>query len=214
MFNLKEGLSNLKKGLTWKGKSVEELRRRITRAISWRELFPSRKQEKADFIDNLVGTAKAEYEGNQTLREYRVEHLSEGDLHILERTTPGSNSTFQKLRSNGNVVMIFNLPNGLSRSYIVTPDVGNVDHNFTVANTVLPDREILKGFNDKELQAVTGTYLSTLIFYIKGKPAVKGWEEVMLYNDHLPQRIGHRIFPNFVLEAQSRLLQAYPQYFK
>lgn len=206
-------MPNTGEDLTRKGTSIEELRGRIVRATSWRELFSSEEQEMADFIDNLVGAARAEYEGNHSLREYRIEHLPEGDLHVFERTTPGLSSTYQKLKSDGNVIITFNHPDGSSNSGIVTPDVGNVAHNFTTANTVLPDRKLLEGFSDKELQAVTGTDLMALTFYIKGKPATKGWEETMLYNDYLPQRIGHRIFPSFVLEAQSCLQQAYPRFF-
>lgn len=206
-------MPNSKEDLTKTGVSIEELRSKIVRAANWRELFPSREQEMADFVENLVGAAKAEYKSNGSLRQHRVEQLPEGDLHVFERTTNGLSSTYQKLESSGNVVITFNHPDGSSNSDIVTPDVGNVAHEFTAANTVLPDREFLEQLGDEKLQAVAGTHLMALTFYIKGKPATKGWEETMLYNGHLPQRIGHRVFPNFVLEAQSRLQQAYPQVF-
>lgn len=125
----------------------------------------------------------------------------------------GHGSTYQKLRASGNVEIAFIRPDG-SSSNLVTPDVGNVVHNFTVANTVLPRRDLLAKLSDAGLEALAGTNSMALTPYIKGKPAVKEWEDVMLYNDQFPQRIGHRIFPSFVLEAQSRLLQARPELFK
>lgn len=206
-------MSNRIEDLTRRGASIEEARSRIVRASSWRELFPTEQAEMADFIKHLVGNARAEYEENHTLRAYRVEQHPEGNLHVFERTMDGHRSTYQKLRSSGAVVITFIKPEG-SSSNLVTPDVGNVAHNFTVANTVLPRSEILAKLSDEELQALTGTNSMVLTLYIKGKPAVKGWEDTMLYNDHFPQRIGHRIFPSFVLEAQARLMQARPELFK
>lgn len=187
---------------------------RIIRATSWAELFPSREEEMADYIENLVARVQAEYESNHSLREYRVEHLPAGDLHIFERTYAGYSTTYQKLRSSGNVVVTFVYPKGLSQCHIITPDVGNVAHRFTTADTVLPKRRFVESVDDEEFRELTGTYLPAVLTHGRGKHATKGWEETMFDNEgHLPLRIGHRIYLSFVLEALSRLRQACPQYF-
>lgn len=41
--------------------------------------------------------------------------------------------------------------------------------------------------------------LATLLFYIRGKPATIGWEEIMLENDKLPQRVGYKVYPDDML---------------
>lgn len=197
-----------------KESSMDLIKRRIIRAKSWNELFSSKEQEMADFIEHLVGSARADYESIHALRNYRVKHLPEGDLHVFEHTE-GYSTTYQKLRSNGNVWMTFYHPDGtLSSDVLITPDIGNMVHDFTFANTILPDRKLLEGIDHEEFQAVTGLYLNALFFYIEGKPATKDWENSIIHFDHLPQRIGHRIFPSFVLEAQTRLQKTYPQLFK
>lgn len=69
-------------------------------------------------------------------------------------------------------------------------------------------------FKEDELFEICGAYPSNLLFYLKGKPATEAWEETFLNNGHLPQRVGHRIFPSFVLEAQAKLLQKFPEQFE
>lgn len=195
-------MSSIKEGLARTGVSIEELRGKIVRATSWGELFSSREQEMADFMKNLIGIVKAEYEGKHSLKQYRVEQLPEGDLHVFEHTI-GYLTTYQKLKSNGNVVMTFNYPDRSSNNcLIVTPDVGNVAHGFTAANTILPDREFLEQLGGEKLRSVTGTHLAVLTFHIKGKPATKEWEKAMLLSGYFPQRIGHRVYASFFLEAQ------------
>lgn len=202
------------KDLTRTRTSLKELREKIVRAASWKDIFSSEEEEMANFKKTLIDTTIAEYEANHTLRRYRVEHPPEGDLHVFERTTTDCRTTYQKLKS-GDVVIIFYNPVDPHRR-IITPDIGNIAHNFTVANTVLPAEGFLEGFKfkEKELIEICGTHITALLKYIPGKPATRGWEEVFLLEGEMPQRIGYRIYQSFILEAQSRLMQAYPKQFK
>jgi len=43
--------------------------------------------------------------------------------------------------------------------------------------------------------------LSIMLSKIRGKPATIGWEETMLLNKKLPQRVGFRIYPDSNLSA-------------
>lgn len=192
---------------------MAELKKQIVRADNWDQLFASPEEERVDYEEHLVGGALAEYKGNSSLKEHRVEPNPEGDIHVLEKTDKGSYSTYQKLNENRDVIITFNNPNEEPHRAVVTCGVGNISHPFTRANTFVPSSKILKQIGDEEIQRITGTNILALGFYSKGKPATEGWEETMLYNGHLPQRIGHRIFPDFVLKAQAKLMVARPQLF-
>jgi hypothetical protein len=198
--------------LTIKGQSIEPLRRQIVRASSWRQLFPSRQAEMQDFIDHIVGAVKAEYESNHSLVGYWVEKSPKGAIHFLEHTDGGRFTTFQKLAS-GDVVINFNTADGLTHTDVVTPSVGNINHTYTIAQTILPDSSFFKRLDLDTFEDITGTSLYSVKIYRKGKPATQAWEDMMLFNSHVPQRIGHRVYPAFVLEAISNLQRAYPQEF-
>jgi len=194
------------------GKSIESLRSQIVRAISWQQLFPSKQAEMKDFVDNIVGSVKAEYESNHSLVGYWVEESSRGAIHFLEHTDGGRFVTFQKL-ANGSVIINFNTSNGLTHTDIVTSSIGNINHRYTIADTIFPNDSFLKRLNPSIFEEVAGESLLTINIYKKGKPATQAWEDTILFNDHVPQRIGHRVYPAFVLEAISNLQRAYPQEF-
>ena len=98
------------------------------------------------------------------------------------------------------MIITFYYPNKQSSS-TATCDVGNINHRFSRTNTFIPDYDSLRQIGDEEIQRITGTDIVNLHSYSGGKPATKLWEEMMLNNYDMPQRIGHRIFPHFVLEA-------------
>lgn len=204
---------DLQKQLAQTEAKMAELRKQIVRAESWNQLFKSPEEERVDYEEHLVGGALAEYKGNGSLKEHRVEPNTEGDIHVLERTDKGSYSTYQKLNGSRDVIITFNHADKEPHRVIVACGVGNISHPFTRANTVVPSSEVLRQIGDEEIQRITGTHIMALGSNSKGKPATEGWEETMLYYGHLPQRIGHRIFPTFVLEAQAKLMVAYPQLF-
>jgi len=77
----------------------------------------------------------------------------------------------------------------------------------------MPSLEILRQIGNEEIEKITGIDIAVLSGFIKGKPAYQNWENTFLNNECLPQRIGHQIYPNFVLEAQSKLMAAYPHLF-
>ena len=204
--------------LEWEKKEeqAKKLETQITRANNWEELFNTKKQEAADFLENVIKPSQFEYEANETLKSYKIEKHLEGDLHIFKRkrTMKGYSTTFQKLNLNGNVKMVFKGPNNEINEDVIIPEAGNVNHNFTIENTILPDLELFEKIPKEELQKITKLIPSELISFIKGKPATKSWEKTMLVNGYLPQRIGHRIYPDFILKIQVELKEKYPDLFK
>lgn len=189
------------------------LTEQIVRASSWNQLFTSHEEEQQDFLEHIVGTQLREYEGNNTLSGYIIKKNHQGDIHFFKRTTKGDNTVVQKRVSDGNVVMMFNSLSHDPHISVITPTVGNIDHPYTFANLVMPSYERLNELSDKKIEKVTGTNKIALRTYISGKPATDGWEKTMVSNGHFPQRIGHRIFPDFILQAQKKLLEAYPRLF-
>lgn len=196
-------------------KKTESLQGSIVRASSWEQLFPSREAEMQDFLDNFVGKIREEYEGNNTFKEYHVEHDPKGDIHILERTIPGERSSFQKLE-NGDVICTFtSMVDGMEENHdsVITADIGNIGHSYTSEHTKWPDIQILNTFSEEEMERIVGTQLTWVTKNIPGKMANSGSEFIMLHGGSMPQRIGHRIFLDFVLPAQVRFRNAYPELF-
>jgi hypothetical protein len=175
------------------GRSAEELRKRIFRASSWEQLFPSKEEEMRDFL-GLFNASKAQLESKGPLR-YSIKYLSEGDLHVFECKM--ATFTYQKLRLSGNVAITsFYKDDSSRRTVFITPEVGNINHQFIVANTVLSEEKFLEKLVDVSSRMI-------LRVYISGRPATIEYEDRMLGGGYLPQRIGHKIYPNFVLELQS-----------
>lgn len=197
---------------TKRGNPIEDLDSQIVRAECWGVLFNSREDEEKDFIRNVVGLIEKEYQRNGALRSHTVELNPAGDIHIL-KITGEDNFTFIQKQPSGNVRISY-FRGKESNHALIVPGAGNVDHLFNMSNTVFPTYQQLTQIPDKDFVAISGTYLSTLIAFWTGKPATTDWEYNMVYQDQLPQRIGHRIFPDFVLQAQSRLKKEYPHLFQ
>jgi|GEM_PF-3761005 len=145
---------------------IAELQHQIVRANSWSSLFQSPEQEMADYRD-LIGEFIAEYEGNSSLKEHRVELNQEGDIHILQRRDPGYFSTYQKLKS-GDVIITFYYPNKQS-SNTITHDIGNINHHFSRINTFVPDYDSLIRIGNDRVQEITGMDIANLHSYSGGK---------------------------------------------
>lgn len=193
----------------------EELRARMVKAESWDQLFQTPEEAKADFLKCIIRAHQRYLEENRTLQQYTVESHPDGDIHIFGRQGHHQ-SRYQRLRS-GDVVLEFHSPGkGVNRD-LITANVGNIDHPYTDANTIVPDTQVImeidRTLGTPEYDAVKttiGTDPFNLLVYLAGKPATAAWERIMLGNGHLPQRIGHLIIPNFVLEAQVKFASAYP----
>lgn len=190
-----------------KGMPTEEIRRKIVRASSWEQLFSSKEDKITDFMQYIIDDEKTALQSSRNLRQYRIESHPEGDAHVFEHVTPGCRSTFQELRETGDVKIEFTYPHRSSIVFI-TPDVGNVAHNFTLSNTILPK------IPTKKLATLIDIDVPAFIVDLQGKPATKEWEDIMISNGCFPQRIGHRIFSSLALEAQARLLRTKPELFR
>lgn len=193
----------------------KELRGKIVRASSWSQLFATPAEAEADYLREIVEESRKAQESINMLQEYRVDADPNGDIHSVTRKD-GHNTRMQRL-PNGDVVLEFSNPNDPTHRNLITAAVGNIDHPFSVANTVGPDVKTVINLNQgigtpeyEEMRARIGIDPMTFIPYLRGKPAITAWEDIMLENGHLPQRIGHRIFPHFVLEAQAKFAAAYP----
>lgn len=194
----------------------QELKGQIVRAESWDQLFASPEEAQADFLARVVEDFRAEYLDNRSLRIHTVAPDPAGDVHRFDRTSAGGGgfTTVQRF-TNGDVDIAFHHPGSLPSVSRIVPGTGNIAHDFTVADTAQPHHPaVLKLMRDKEAYAaavqVIGTDLTFLSQYLRGKPAVMDWEETMLDNGHFPQRIGHRIYPSFVLEAQRKIRENLP----
>ena len=194
----------------------QELKGKIVRAESWGQLFASPEEAQADFLARVVEDFREEYADNSSLRIYTVAPDPDGDVHRFDRTSAvgGGFTTVQRF-TDGDVVIAFNRPGNLPSVSKIVPGAGNIAHDFTVADTLQPHHPtVFKLIGDKQEYAaavqVIGADLTHLSQYLRGKPAVMGWEETMLDNGHFPQRIGHRIYPSFVLEAQRKIREHLP----
>lgn len=195
--------------------AIESMHNKIVRAQTWSQHFATVEEAEGDFLKNIVGTTRQEFEGNHTLQEYRIKPHPEGNIHIFVHND-GYSSRYQRLPS-GDVSLEFCPPGEPTHRDLIVATVGNINHPFTISTTVGPDVQVvldlLKQLGTpryEEVRTTIGTDPHNLIVYIKGKPAMAAWEDLMLTNGYLPQRIGHRIFPHFILEAQTRFASAYP----
>ena len=174
-----------------------ELRRGIVRATSWEQLFSTPEEAQADFQRNLVDAWRFYYGKDDPKVQYTVEPDSDGDIHRVVREI-GSDTTYQRLLS-GDVVLTIYSPDRPPSVSLITPGVGNIDHRFAEADLISTDWE-----------AFGALRLAMLFSHLGGKPATQGWEDNMLYNGYVPQRIGHRLFPGYALDKLAELREKHP----
>lgn len=194
---------------------AEQLKTQIVRAQSWDQLFPSPEVAQAEF-QRLVNEHRSYYKENDPSVKYTVEPHPAGDIHRVVRHK-GHEATYQRL-ANGDIILIFYSPDNPPHENLITPSIGNINHTFTAADIVIPDQEaVLEIELDKDrrnkVSSKIGSEVGSLPFYLKGKPATQGWEDTMLYNGFIPQRIGYKLFPNKYLEALTRLKEVCPELF-
>ena len=197
----------------------EALKNSIVRASSWEQIFPLEGDAAAAFI-KMVMINKEVFEGKNSFGGFRVEKLEEGDIHIIY-LKPSSiykkyRISFQRLIKNGNVLHTIEKDDDKIIN-LISPDIGNITHNYSFDNALTPIVDIGGMLTKEEYSQITGTQFnnkSSFGQFMEGKPATKVWEEIVLKAGHLPQRIGYRIYPDFILHDQSCLLAAHPEYFK
>lgn len=199
--------------LSEKQAKSEGLKERIVRAQSWNQLFATPAAAESDFQGNLVDAWRFYCGENDSSVEYTVEANPNGDIHRVTRDR-GHTTTYQRLLS-GDVIITFYYPDKSPHSDIITPSIGNIAHSFTTADVlVIPaEKTILKIINNQDLYEEVRSRIGDLTMlhsHLRGKPATEGWEDTILYNGHLPQRIGHRLFPDSALETLAKLKETYP----
>lgn len=194
----------------------KELRSKIVRAQTWKQLFSTPEEAETDFLVNIVGKSRKEFEDNHTLQKYRVDLCPQGNIHVFVRTNNIGSSSYQRLQ-DGDVIIESHDPEESIHRDIITATVGNINHPFTIVNTVRPDLQVILDLIQQigtptyeKMKATIGTDPISFVTYLNGKPATRGWEDLLLSNGNMPQRIGHRIFPHFVLEAQVKFATTYP----
>jgi len=185
-----------------------DLRTTLVRAERWDQLFASPEEAQADFQKYLVDGWRFYYikKDDDPSVIYTVEPDPEGDLHKIRQN--GLDTVYQR-RQNGDVAQIFYYPNKPPKVDLITPGIGNIAHSFTNADAEFPEDMIFTLSEDPN----TRMRLAFLVSHLKGKPATPGWEDTMLYDGYLPQRIGYRLIPGYALEELAELKAQHPQAF-
>ncbi len=189
---------------------ASELRPRIVRAERWDQLFASPEVAQVDFQRYLVDGWRFYYinEGRDDPPVvYTVEPHPDGNIHRIARQK-GYDTTYQRL-PNGDVAQTFYYPDKPPKIDLITPSIGNIDHPFTNVDTYFPNN-IIEALSEGPEHSVRLTFLAS---HLEGKPATQGWENTMLYNGYIPQRIGYRLFPDYALEELAQMRIQHPQIF-
>lgn len=193
---------------------AEKLKAQIVRAERWDQLFPNSEEAEADFLEYLINDHRFYYGKNDSRTEYHIEPDSEGDIHSITRDK-GYTTTYQRLAS-GDVILVLHYPDKPPSVKHITPNIGNIAHPFTRQDVLFqPTEEIVLRVTRnrelyKEISSAVGVDFTLLSSRLRGKPATQGWEDTMLSNGHIPQRIGFSLFPNYALEGLKKLKGTYP----
>lgn len=183
----------------------EELKTQIVRAERWDQLFATPEEAITDFLEHLVNAHRFYYGKDDARTEYHVEQNPRGNIHVITRD-PGYATTYQRL-PNGDVVLVFHYPDKPTSVNHITPSVGNIDHVFTPSDVAdIPTEErVLEIINNRvlyrEISSAIGRDFTLFSSHLRGKPATEGWEDTILHNGYLPQRVGYCLFPDYALEA-------------
>lgn len=174
--------------------SVDNLIR--SRFNSWEEIFPDPAEANRQYLA-LIAELRTEYAGNQTLLRERVEVNPQtgAEVTIFEKTF-GGHARIERL-DNGNVKYEFAYPDQVNTQEVV-PQAGNRNHDWTFDGIVGLQAQVAAALAESP-DPEEGLILATMLFYIEGKPAVPEWEEIMLENKKLPQRVGYKIYPDGML---------------
>ncbi|MFH1971618.1 MAG: hypothetical protein ABIJ05_04525 [Patescibacteria group bacterium] len=171
----------------------------MERNQSWEEIFPSEEERKNQFKD-LLDELKNEYVSNNTFKS--MEEVVEGKIqrNVINKTNGGK--VIASTLENGNVELTF-INHGSKNTGTITPDVGIKDVRWTHKAI----KYLRKGLDIYRAKKHTSFKAGQLALYAKGKPATKGWEDVMRFNGHTPIRVGFKIYPNEILRDASILLK-------
>jgi hypothetical protein len=168
---------------------------------SWSEIFATEEEAEAqleDFLERL----RVEYKNNQTLwaEVWDLDMISREETSTFVRSNGGSTVVIR--RQNGDVDMFFMRPDETTSESRITPGVGSRNHQWTYEAV----RELNEWAQERpdENDPLFNEW-SKVVFYLDGKPATAGWEEIFLDNDRFPVRIGYRIYPADALEKAFEL---------
>lgn len=168
---------------------------------SWEEIFPDPAEADRQYL-GLLAELRAEFSGNQTLLEERVEVNPQTGLSatVFERTRDIGGFTLVERLPGGNVRYEFNHP-GVRHIQEVIPEVGNRNHGWTYDEIVGLQANVAVALAESSDLNEEGFSLATMLSYLGGKPACVEWEKTMSERDRLPQRVGFKIYPDWVLSA-------------
>lgn len=170
----------------------------LARFKNWEEIFPDPAEADRQYL-GLLAELRDEYSSNQTLSIEKVEINPQTGLPatIFEKTF-GGYARIERL-PGGNVRYEFNNSREVHIAEVV-PQVGNKDHGETITEIVGLQAQVASAIVESS-DPDDRLDLDLMLFYIKGKPAIAEWEEYMLNNHKLPQRVGFKIYPDSNLSA-------------
>lgn len=169
-----------------------------TRFKSWEEIFPDPAEADRQFL-GLLAELRSEYSSNQILLREKVEVNPQTGLAttIFEKTF-GGYARIERL-PGGNVRYEFNHSGEVHIDEVI-PQAGNKDHDWTLEQIVGLQAQVALAMAESP-DSGDRFNLSFMLSKIQGKPATVRWEETMLENKKLPQRVGFKIYPDVNLSA-------------
>lgn len=191
-----------------------ELRGQIVRAQSWGQLFRSPEEAEVDFQTNLVDAWRFYHGKDNPKVKYTVQPHPNGSIHIVSYGEEQP-TTYQRFL-NGDVALTNYSSDTSPHVSLITPNIGNIAHPYTTKDIAIDEDALttLIDYLDEQDNQVDSDVAERLVFisgYMRGKSATQGWENTMLHNGYMPQRIGYRLFPDFALESLIQFKEQYPQ---
>lgn len=166
----------------------------------WEEIFSDPAEADRQYL-GLLAELRNEYSTNETLRQEKVEINSQTGLPatVFERTLKGGYTTRVERLPGGNVRYEFTHP-GVRHIQEVIPEVGNKNHGWNYDQITGLQAQVVAAIAESP-DPKEGLNLAIMLSYLRGKPVCVEWEETMLKNSKLPQRVGFKIYPEDVLSA-------------
>ena len=168
----------------------------------WEEIFPD--QETADkHFEYLLDGFRREYSDQD--ESTPVDLPSGVKLTIFELVEDKSITIHRT--EDGDVGISILSPGKETHTIKITADVGHKNHSWDYER-IRAMREKLQDHSETTTDMFRADDLRQLAFYLDGKPATEGWEEIFSYSDRKPIRIGYLIFPeDSLIQAEKEVEQ-------
>lgn len=96
---------------------------------------------------------------------------------------------------------------------LIKPNVGNIEHSYTPADTEFCGAILLDVLGDQEFEEITGITKWYYGIYRNCKPASPDWERLIAQRGAVPERIGYVLYDSLYLAANQKLKAAKPDFF-